>query len=583
MTIDIQFLEDENIEKIEDEGISEKLRLGDILIKYDLIDDTEVPNILEKQTETGLRFGETILQMGLLTEDQINWALAYHLDIPYVDLKFDMVDVNLARSFPIKMLKQHIIVPVAHFENEITVAMSDPTNHQAIKDIKSVTDRDVKVSIALRQKVLNVLDQVEFLKSDARDVDSISSDEFESHKAKPSQRQDFAEGTSGLAFIHFHLMQALNYEATEIHLEPFQDELRIRYRINRTLRYAKSEPKSIYFAVINRIKGLVGIPVSEAVPRMGYMKNKIGEEELTVQVSFLPGIWGESVVLRILHPVVPQMLEYLNFSSDDLDYIRRQLDSLSGLVVATGPLAESRRQLLYTLVSHVQSRDKRIIMIENPVREKFDFATQIDLMDNPHISAYEILKMIDTQSPDVIVVDRLDGEDGTLLPLLVDCAVNNRLILVGLPYFDPYHALQYLIQNLPFTMPIAANLRFIISQSVFPRLCDETKETYQPSARLLAEADLKDAKDANFYRPASEKGLRSSGYCGEVEIFELLRLSNELKDILFSKVPFFNRTSNQRKFREVIESREKRGVFEQAIERVLEGELFLEDVLARVV
>ncbi|MCP4695033.1 MAG: Flp pilus assembly complex ATPase component [Desulfobacterales bacterium] len=572
--MDIEFLYDDDDKKSDEEEAVERLRLGEFLMKYNLIDQSMVPEILEKQKEAGLRFGETILEMGLLTEDQINWALADHLGIPYVDLTMEMVDLDIVKMFPIEMLKHYSFIPFVKFEDEITIAITDPTNTRAISDIKTITGCKVKVAVALRAKIREILDQIASSGLDTVDFDQIASEARPEPDEKVEKGKEKPKEAPGLAFIHFHLLEALRRRATEVHIEPTKYELRIRYRIYGVLHDVKSEPMSIHYAVVNRIKMMANLSVSEIRPQTAYLKSKIGGQDLTVSVSSVPGIWGESVVLRILQPIAPKELGQLNLPPRALNTIQRSLAFLSGLVIVTGSAREARHRLFYTLLNAVRAADKRVISIENPVRRKFDFATQINLVDCPSFSALDVLEMIHTQSPDVIGIEQLDAEGGALASLLNESSLNSRLIIGGLPYSNIYDAFEYLIQNLPSTFPLAANLRVIVSQSVFPKLCDETKEAYAPPQWFLEEAGL-GVDEATFYRPAVSKDRKTSPYCGELELFELLPMSTRLKDILFSK-------SDKPRVREFIESACRPGVREKALKKVLDGELFLEDVLIRM-
>ncbi len=570
----IEFIYDENDAKSNEEEAVERLRLGEFLMKYDLLDQSKVPEILKRQKEAGLRFGETILEMGLLTEDQINWALADHLGIPYVDLTMEMVDLDIVKMFPIEMLKHYSFIPFVKFEDEITIAITDPTDTQAISDIKTITGCEVKVSVALRSRIRDILDQIASSSLDTVDFDQMAAKTGPEPDEKAETGNEAPKEAPGLAFIHFHLSEALRRRATEVHIEPTKYELRIRYRIFGVLHDVKSEPMSIHYAVVNRAKMMANLTVSETRPQTSYLKSKIEKQDLTVSVSSVPGIWGESIVLRILQPITPGELAQLNLPSRSLNTIQRSLAFLSGLVIVTGSAREARHRLFYTLLNAVRSADKRVISIENPVRRKFDFATQINLVDYPNFSAVDVLEMIHTQSPDVIGIEQLDAEGGKLVSLLNESALNSRLVIGGLPYTSIYDAFEYLIQNLPSTFPLAANLRVIISQSVFPKLCDETKEAYEPPQWFLEEAGL-GVDEATFYRPPQRNARKSASYCGELEIFELLPMTTRLKDILFSK-------SDKPRIREFIESACRPSIREKALKKVLSGELFLEDVLIRM-
>ncbi len=579
--MDIQFIEEEKLVSKEEGESTERLRLGEILIKYDMLDGSQIPKILEKQKELGLRFGEAILAMALLTEDQINWALAYHLDIPYVDLTPDMVDMPLVQSFPIKLLKQNMFVPLVRYDKEITVVMADPTLTQAVADIRSITGCEVKVSVALRERIAAILDKLA-VKDETLDLDIITTNEFVPQKGiSSSKRKDITEDTSGLAFIHFHLMHAVNHHANEIHIEPLEDKMRIRYRIYGSLREVKSESSSVHYTVVNRLKIMTDLPVSEVMPQTTHLKIKIGDKNLTVAVSMVPGLWGESIVMRILQHLDPAALDKIDLSPDDLTDVQKYLDSMSGFIVVSGPVAEARQRLLYTLLNHAKSTNRRIITIENPVRQHLDFATQIDLTEHRKFNASDVLRMIETQSPDIIMIGRLDREGGDLLPLLLENSLNGRLVIVGLPYGDVYHAFEYLTQHVPSLVPLAAKLQFILAQNVFPRLSDN-KEAYQPPQHMLDAANLSVTGDIKFYRPIAGKELKTSGYSGETEIYDLLCMTPQFKDLLFSKTTMQSQ-GDQHKIREFFANRGKPSLREQALQRVLRGELFIDDVLARTI
>lgn len=574
--MDFQIVDNVDFQSDNSRGSEERLRLGEILIKYELIDETDVPKILENQRETGLRFGEAVLKMGLLTEDQVNWALAYHLNIPYVELNMDMIDLQLVKSFPVKMLKQYDLIPIVQYDNEISVAMADPTNTQAISDIQSITDRDVKVSVALRKSIHDLLDEISSSGSEAVELGIITTEEYEPSSAANSVKpRESMMDTSGLAFIHFHLIQALNRQAKEIHIEPEEKELRIRYRIFGVLQDVRREAKSIHYAVTNRLKIMGSLPVSQVMPHKCLLKFKIGDQNINVQASIVPGVWGEVIVLQILQPIVPASINEYEFDTDELTFIQKQLLYLSGLGIVTGPVREARTQLLYSLLESVKSTHKRIISIENPIRKKLNFATQIDLVEAEGFTAKDVMQIIDAQAPDVISLNQMDMDSGELISPAIQNALSGRFIFGGLEYNNPFDALEYLMQHAPSPVPLAAKLRFILTQNVFPKLCPSCKEAYEPSKVILDELKIQKTDAVKFYKPVGCKQCKHSGYESEIQLFELFSANDEIKELLFSR-------ADKSAIRECAAKTARVSLRDKAIQKVLTGELSVEDVLIRI-
>jgi len=399
--------------------LSEERRLGEILVERGVISAEQLREALHLRTQEQKQLGQTLVEMGALTSDEMNWARSELFGVPYVDLTEEMVDLNLARTLPEEALRRHQAVPLVRVGNEITVALPDPTNRQAVMELEALSGATVRIAMAARETVAQLLDRAFPPSAAARD--GVRYPEVRAIEA-PTEADP-----TGVAQAYALLIGALREQATEIHVEPLPEEIRVRYRIDGRLVERARLPRSALVPTLVRFRVLAGLR-GESLPTATQVRTRLDGREVELDLLFYRSLYGESVTVSIWRALETPTLESLELEPSVRDAISRLLVVEGGLVLVTGSESRARAALLYAMARAVSAPAKKTLTLERAVSFVMPEFVQVEVPGDFGAAAATIL----TQPTDIALVEDVASAPACLAAF--SSAQRGTLVLGGLGF-----------------------------------------------------------------------------------------------------------------------------------------------------
>ncbi len=540
----------------------EPLRLGEILLTYNLITQAQLDDALAYSERRHTRLGKAFIEMGFLTQDQINWALANHLKIPYVELTPEMIDQNLVQHIPEKVLRQYLLIPLVQLDNELTIAMADPTDTQAIADLTNITRCKIKVALASQAAIQKCLEAV-FCPESVSDL---------STKPQPG-----SEEFSSLAFLNRHLLQACSQGAEEIHFDPAADSLRIRYRIKGILVEQERVSRALHYPILSRLKLLGNLRIEENLFQRSSFTTRIFDTLSSIHLSILPTSQGETMVLKLCFPERVFSHSPPAMESSLLMSIRLLLQKESGLLLVTGPGITENVTTLYTLLAEVpRFQSKKVITIEQTQLFRYPEVHQICLDRFPGLTYATAVDHALAQHPDLLLVDQF-----ALLPkreasLLLHAALSGTLVLGATELYDTFQALEFLRQHLQAPSLLSTTLLGILARSTLRQLCPHCKER-ETNPEPLREEGLSEEETGNataqkeWYREGGCAACQYTGFSDPKTLYEWLEMRDPLRQGLLKNV-------TPEELHALIRSTNRTTLYTQAWQMAMKGEVSFTEV-----
>ncbi len=396
-----------------------KRRLGEILVERGFVSPEQLREALRVQYQEGKRLGEILVEMGALGSDELNWALSELLGIPYVEFREEMVDLDLARTLPEAVLRRHEAFPVLRVGDELTVILTDPTNQQAVVELEAVTGAKVSIAIASRETILHLLDRA--FPPTAPKPSGVRYAEVGAGQAPPES------DPTGVAQVYALLLGALREDATEIHVEPLVEEVRVRNRVDGRLVERARLPHALLTPVVSRFRILAGLR-GESLPRQSHVRTRLEQQEVELELLFFPTIHGEAVTVKISQRGTgPPTLDTFDLDGTGRDALGR-LAAGTGLVFVTGWDPRARAALLYALAQTAAAPTKKVVTLERTVSFVVPDFVQVEVPGEFAEGAATIL----THPADVLLVEDL-AANATCLAA-IGSAEQGALVLGGLGF-----------------------------------------------------------------------------------------------------------------------------------------------------
>jgi len=508
-------------------------RLGDLLVSHGLITRDQRREALQRQKQTERRLGEILVEQGTLTRDELNWALGNLLGVPYVELEASMVDPELTRSVPADLLRRYQAVPMIQVGNELTLAMADPTDSQAIADIGAVTGTDVKVAMADPEAVADTLAELAPEKPQAAEprIEIRRS----AKKRSPTPEQLLAD-PSGALLLQHHLRQAHKQGADEILFQPSADAFRVRYRVHGSLADCGTYPTSFLPNVVTRLKLTAGLDLEgDILFQEGQVALDLEGRALELFASVYATVHGPGARIQLrAKRAEPWPLSKLGYEKSAQASLRRAAAAPAGLVAVCGPRRSGCSTTLYALLRQAASESRRTVTIESATSYRYADATQIEVGPGPDYHA--VVGRIAEQAPDVVLAEGL--HDREFWAAVGPQALTSTLLLGEMRAEDTLAALSQLRENGIGASVLAASLRLVVAQRLAPRLDPHARETDTPSSHVLDRltAVVPDAGAAQYYRAMADADGHKV-FRGLELIYELLEPTDEIRDLILDGAP----------------------------------------------
>lgn len=519
-------------------------KIGEILVGWGVIDAAALADALKYGMEHNKRIGEALIELELCTEDDVAKALAAQFGLEYIDLDKHPVNHEVLGLIPARMVEEHLVIPLGEEGPQLKVIITDPLDLETLDLLRFRLNRDIVATLAPVSKVRRFIEKFVNPEGDVLSKTLKSIDEAAPGDGGDDDPMKAVEAEDGDAPIirlcNLLITEAVHSRASDIHVEPMSDRIRVRYRIDGVCHVRDSIPKNMQGAVTARMKLMAGMDIAERrVPQDGRIKMKIGPSNIDFRVSALPGYHGESVVLRILRPDSVRIgIPALGFAEDDYQKFSKIIRRPNGIFLVTGPTGSGKTTTLYAALQELNRPDRKIITAEDPVEYNFAGMNQCQVKEEIGLSFAKILRAMLRQAPNIILVGEIrDREVGDVA---IQAALTGHLVFSTLHTNDAPSAMTRLIDMGIKPFLVASAIQAIMAQRLIRVICSECKvEDPNPSQMTLKQLGFTDEElvGKKVYKGAGCKRCHGSGYRGRIGIFEFVIMNSQLRDLAFNRAP----------------------------------------------
>ncbi|WP_305041113.1 type II secretion system ATPase GspE, partial [Geoalkalibacter sp.] len=491
---------------------------------------------------SGQRLGEILLEKKVISAEQLGRALARQQNLPFLEsISLKGLDFELLDRIPIGFAKEYRIFPVQRDDNSIVLAMADPLDSRPLNDLTSLTGAYVEAVVATPQEILRAINQAyESRAGETREIiGDMGGDAGENlpQGLEPADLLDTSDEAPIIRFVNSLVTQAYRERASDIHIEPFETELVVRYRIDGILYEVVKPPIKAHAGIVSRIKIMSNLNIAEKrLPQDGRFRVRIAGKDVDVRVSSLPTAFGERIVLRLLDKSSQVLtLEDVGLESTLLQQIHHMIHKTHGIFLVTGPTGSGKTTTLYAALTRLNSREKNIITVEDPIEYQLAGVGQIQVNPKINLTFANGLRSILRQDPDIIMVGEI--RDGETAEIAVQSALTGHMVFSTLHTNDSAGALTRLVEMGVEPFLVASSVVGILAQRLVRTICPNCKEPYQPTADALEEMGFGASlpAGATAYRGRGCEQCMDIGYRGRTGIYELLTMDDELRDLVLKK------------------------------------------------
>ena len=562
-------------------AVANKQKLGEMLIAEGLITQKQLDEALTQQKRTGKRLGDTMISLGHVSEEAIAAALGRQLGIPYITLSHYEIDPHIIKTIPEDIVRKYKIIPVDKTGNTLTVALSDPANIFILDELKILTNCEIIPLISFESDILRAIDQyyrkenaIEQVLKDIQDAEmEVLMDEQEVDLAKI---KDMAEEAPVIKLVNLILSQAIKDRASDIHIEPYEDVLRVRYRIDGVLHEMAPPPKRLHPALISRIKILSELDIAERrLPQDGRFKVRIEDRAIDLRVSVIPTIFGEKIVMRILdRSSLVLDLTKLGLEPEDMKIFDEMIRKPYGMVLVSGPTGSGKTTTLYSALHTINSPDQNIMTVEDPVEYQIKGINQVQAKPEIGLTFAAGLRSFLRQDPDVILVGEI--RDLETAEIAIKAAMTGHLVFSTIHTNDAPSTITRLTDMGIEPFLVTASLLMIVAQRLARRICPRCKEAYTPTKEIVKALGLhanQQTEDLQFYHGVGCDFCNKTGYRGRVSLYEILVVDDAIREAVVDGASVVT-------LRRLAKERGMRTLRESGILKVLDGVTTVEEILS---
>jgi type IV pilus assembly protein PilB len=532
--------------------VEEKKSFGDFLVGLGVITADQFKKASQEQKQKGERLEQAIVRLGYAKEELALQCLADYFNLPYVDLDTYLIDEKIVKTISEELARRHTLIPLFKIGNALTVAMTNPLNLLALDEVRNKVKVDVEIAISTEKKIKKAIEQhygaaVTTLESTLQQFIKGNRGASLQEPSDYKKTYDLAvkdlppgpmEDAPAARMLDLVMIQAIRDRASDIHFEPDEKALRVRFRIDGFLYESLTLPKQIHPALTSRIKILAEMDIAETrLPQDGNFNVKLEKRSFEIRVSTFPTIYGENVVLRILDQTSTLFkLEDLGFSEGMLDYFKQLIRRANGIILVTGPTGSGKTTTLYTLLNMINSKEKNIITIEDPVEYRLALIRQTQINPKAGITFAAGLRSILRQDPDIIMIGEI--RDLETSEIAMQSALTGHLVLSTLHTNDAPEAITRLMDIGVEPYLISSTVIGVLAQRLVRTICPDCKVSYQADPKVMGDLgeDFPKSKESlTLYRGKGCKNCKQSGYWGRTGIFELLLVNEEIKKLISEK------------------------------------------------
>ncbi len=530
--------------------MAEKRRhLGEILFKAGLVEKQALLNAIKTSKTTNKRLGQVLLELKLVDEETLTKAVAKQFGMEYVNLDKVNIPPEVLKLVPEDLMKRHNVLPLGKNNGRLKLIIGDPSNLDAMDTLRFRLNTELDYCLANPSKIKSYLsDSVDETKTEEdnklrHSIDATAAELAEASRELQAEalRAEAAGGSDEgpiVKLVNLIIDNAYHMRASDIHIEPMSDRVRVRYRVDGVCLEKDNIPKNMQPQLLARFKILSGMDIAERrLPQDGRIKRTIGDAEVDFRVSALPGNHGESVVLRILRrDSVNIGIQSLGFEQDDYERFLKIIKRPNGIFLVTGPTGSGKTTTLYAALQELNRPDKKIITAEDPVEYNFDGMNQCQVKEEIELTFDKILRAMLRQAPNIILVGEI--RDGIVADTAIQAALTGHLVFSTLHTNDAPSAITRLIDMGVKPFLVASSIQAIMAQRLVRVICSKCKVIDEnPDMSLLKQIDItpEDIKKQPIYKGAGCSNCQKTGFKGRLAVFEMVELNSKIRELAFEK------------------------------------------------
>ena len=525
--------------------------LGEILYKAGLVQKEALIKAIKSSKANHKRLGQVLLESGLLDEETLTKAIAKQFGLEYVNLDKTTIPPDVLKLVPEDVIKKHNVLPLSMDNGKLHLIISDPLDLDAMDTVRFRLNAELDCHLAIASKIRSYIQESFDTRTKEEDdklkhsIDATAAELAEASQELQAAALRVEAASSGddgpiVRLVNLIIDSAYYMRASDIHVEPMTDRVRVRYRVDGVCLEKDNIPKNMQAPLTTRLKILSGMDIAEKrLPQDGRIKRKIGGQDIDFRVSALPGYHGESIVLRILRPdAVNVGLQSLGFEQDDYERFQRIIKRPNGIFLVTGPTGSGKTTTLYAALQALNKSDTKIITAEDPVEYNFDGMNQVQIKEDIDLTFEIILRAMLRQAPNIILVGEI--RDGVVADIAIQAALTGHLVFSTLHTNDAASAITRLIDMGVKPFLVASAIQAIMAQRLLRLICknckviDENPDTHH--LRLL-NINPDDIEKQPIYKGAGCDQCQNTGFKGRIAIFEMVEMNNELRELAFTKAP----------------------------------------------
>lgn len=509
-----------------------KMRLGDIMVIEGYITGEQLDSALAEQKKHGTKLGATLIQMGLITDQTLYEVLGEQFGIPYIDIATMYIDPKVPKIIPESLAKKHLLIPVKIDGNSLTIAMDDPLDIIAQDDVRLVTGMEINPVISPTQDIKNAINK--YYDTSAQAQKAI--EEFAAQKTDFRQEEKVEDADVASApivrLVNTIILQAHKSKASDIHVEPYENVLRIRIRIDGELRELMSHDMSMHAPLVTRIKIMGKMNISEKrIPQDGRIETVIDGNAIDMRISVLPTVYGEKVVIRLLdRSGLGLNKEQLGFSPSNLEKLNKLMLAPQGIILLTGPTGSGKTTTLYTILKELNQPNKNLITVEDPVEYRLDGINQVQVNVKAGMTFPAALRSILRQDPDIIMVGEI--RDNETAEIAVRASITGHLVLSTIHTNDTVSTIARLVDMEVPSYLVASALVGVIAQRLVRKVCPRCGEAHFATELEKEYLGIPKDQTVSIVKGKGCPYCGGSGYKGRTAVHEVLIVDRRFEQLI---------------------------------------------------
>jgi type IV pilus assembly protein PilB len=522
-------------------------RIADVLIEDGLLLPSQLEEAVVVQQKEGGRLLKILTDKQFVTDQDMTVSMGRCLNTPLINLSKLRVPEEIMSLVPKELAKANKLVPIARVNGKLFVAMADPTNVLAVDDVKRRVQLDIIPMIATEKAVSDALAGVhhggarmaEVIKQAAEEAAAAASDvEVQATKRDEIDLDQLAtdsEDAPVIKIVNLILVQAVKEKASDIHIEPFQKTLKLRYRIDGELIAAESPPKALQLAITSRIKILAGLNIAERrIPQDGRFRIKVLGKDVDLRVSILPTAYGEKIVIRILDKAaLTGSIDQMGMDQGTLDKFKKAIDAPHGMILVTGPTGSGKTTTLYSVLQELNNPQYNIVTVEDPIEYELTGINQVSVRNDIGLDFASALRSILRQDPDIVMVGEI--RDNETADIAVKAALTGHQVLSTLHTNDAAGAITRLDDMGIEPFLISSSVIMACAQRLVRRICSNCREEFVPEPEVFGQLGMEMPEGAVFYHGSGCDRCKNRGYLGRVALIEALPVSEAIRRLIIKR------------------------------------------------